>query len=81
MIVDRAIFMPRIIGRIASHYYVSHASMSVYNEHLRSTLEEIDLFRVFSLSQEFRQLPIRQEERLELTKLVGKGPHSSQGGC
>ena len=69
-----------IIGRIASHYYISHASMSVYNEHLRSTLEEeIDLFRVFSLSQ--RQLSVRQEERLELAKLVEKVPHSNQGEC
>ena len=62
------------LGRIASHHYVSHASMSVYNEHLRSTMEEIDLFRVFSLSHEFRHLPIRQEERLELTRLLERVP-------
>ena len=56
------------IGRIASHQYVSHASMSVYDEHLCCTREEIDWFRLSSLSHEFRQLRICQEERLEWTR-------------
>jgi pre-mRNA-splicing helicase BRR2 len=58
------------IGRIASHDYVLHASMSVYKEHLRWTREAIDLFRLFSLSHEFRQLSIGQEERLGLRRLL-----------
>jgi pre-mRNA-splicing helicase BRR2 len=30
----------------------------------------IELFRVFALSHEFKLLPVRQEEKLELTKLL-----------
>lgn len=62
------------IGRVASHYYVRHASMSVYNEHLRSTMDEIDLFRLFSLSHEFRHIPVRAEEKLEVGKLLERVP-------
>ena len=37
------------LGRIASHYYVSNESMLTYNQLLKPTLSEIELFRVFSL--------------------------------
>ena len=55
---------------IASDCYMLHAFMSVYDEHLHSTMEEMDLFCVYSLSHEFLHLPIHQEERLELTRLL-----------
>lgn len=44
--------------------------MSVYDEHLHSTMEEMDLFCVYSLSHEFLHLPICQEERMEWTRLL-----------
>ena len=50
------------LGRIASHYYCTHASMSTYNQLLKPTLSEIELFRVFSLSSEFRNITVREEE-------------------
>ncbi|KAL1920366.1 uncharacterized protein VTP21DRAFT_743 [Calcarisporiella thermophila] len=62
------------LGRIASHYYISHNSMSSYNQHLRPTMGHIELFRVFALSDEFRFIPIREEEKLELTKLLERVP-------
>lgn len=34
----------------------------------------IDLFRVFALSNEFRLIPVRQEERVELSKLLERVP-------
>ena len=49
------------LGRIASHYYVTYNSMSVYNQHLRSTMSQLELFRVFALSNEFKLIPVRQE--------------------
>ena len=55
---------------IASDCYVLHASMSVYDEHLHSMMEEMDLFCVYSLSHEFLHLPIHQEERMEWTRLL-----------
>ncbi|PJF17760.1 hypothetical protein PSACC_02423 [Paramicrosporidium saccamoebae] len=61
-------------GRISSHYYIGHASMSTFNQHLRPTATEPDICRIFSLSQEFRLIPVRQEERLELTRLAERVP-------
>ena len=47
------------LGRIASHYYVTHNSMVVYNQHLRPTMSMLELFRVFALSNEFKLLPVK----------------------
>lgn len=65
---------PTEFGRIASHYYVTHHSMATYNEQLRPHMDDLDLFRVFSLSHEFRLIPVRQEERAELAKLSERVP-------
>ena len=46
----------------------------VYNQHLRQMLSTIELFRVFALLNEFNLLPVRQEEKLELTKLLERVP-------
>lgn len=40
------------LGRIASHYYCTHETMQTFNQLLKPTLTEIELFRVFSLSGE-----------------------------
>lgn len=62
------------LGRISSHYYCTHDTMSTYNKHLKPTLSEIELFRVFSLSGEFRNITVREEEKLELQKLMERVP-------
>ncbi|KAG6857079.1 hypothetical protein H0H87_009640 [Tephrocybe sp. NHM501043] len=62
------------LGRIASHYYVTYSSMMTYNQHLRPTMSTLELFRVFALSNEFKLLPVRQEEKLELAKLLERVP-------
>lgn len=51
------------LGRIASGFYVSHSSMGVYNQHLKSATGYIELFRIFSLSEEFKNVPVRAEEK------------------
>ena len=48
--------------------------MATYNQLLKPTLSEIELFRVFSLSGEFRNITIREEEKLELQKLMERVP-------
>ncbi|KAE9388442.1 Sec63-domain-containing protein [Gymnopus androsaceus JB14] len=69
-----------ILGRIASHYYVTYTLMQVYNQHLRPTMSMLELFRVFALSLEFNpafvltSLQVRQEEKMELAKLQERVP-------
>merc|ERR1719376_1629505 len=41
---------------------------------MKSTLSEIELFRVFSQSGEFKNLGVREEEKLELQKLMERVP-------
>lgn len=48
------------LGRIASHFYITHDSIQTYNQLLKPTLSEIELFRVFSLSSEFRNINVRE---------------------
>lgn len=62
------------LGRIASHYYITHNSMSTYNQHLQPMISSIELFRIFALSDEFKYIPVRQDEKLELAKLLGRVP-------
>lgn len=62
------------LGRIASHFYVTYNSMATYNQHLRPTMSTLELFRVFALSNEFKLIPVRQDEKLELAKLLERVP-------
>ena len=74
------------LGRVAAHYYVSSQSMATYNEHLKPTMGDIELFRVFSLSYEFRHVCVREEEKLELEEGDGRrgaarAPRPAVGLC
>ncbi|KAJ5085699.1 hypothetical protein N7532_010470 [Penicillium argentinense] len=62
------------LGRIASHYYIGHNSMLTYAQHLQPSITSIELFRIFALSDEFKYIPVRQDEKLELGKLLGRVP-------
>ncbi|KAK9919282.1 hypothetical protein M0R45_027889 [Rubus argutus] len=62
------------LGRIASHYYVTHGTISTYNEHLKPTMGDIELYRLFSLSEEFKYVTVRQNEKMELVKLLEHVP-------
>lgn len=62
------------LGRIASHYYCTQETIATYNSLLKPTLSEIELFRVFSLSSEFKYITVREEEKLELNKLLERVP-------
>ncbi|KAL9632039.1 MAG: hypothetical protein Q9164_005558, partial [Protoblastenia rupestris] len=65
---------PTELGRIASHYYITHNSMLTYNHHIQPMITPIELFRIFALSDEFKYIPVRQDEKLELAKLLGRVP-------
>ncbi|MCL4126057.1 UNVERIFIED_CONTAM: hypothetical protein GTU68_057642 [Idotea baltica] len=62
------------LGRISSYFYITHETMTVFNQQLKPTLSEIELFRVFSQSSEFRNIMVREEEKLELKKLMERVP-------
>ena len=62
------------LGRVASQYYISHSSMAVYNRHMRPNMTDVELLRLFALSGEFAHITVREEEKLELSKLAGKVP-------
>ena len=38
---------PTDIGRIASYYYVTYRTLATYNEHLKPTMGDIELLRLF----------------------------------
>lgn len=65
---------PTPMGRIASQYYISHSSMALYGRHLRPNMTDVDFLRLFSLSGEFKHITVREEEKLELSKLAAKVP-------
>uniref|UniRef100_A0A8C0FK63 Activating signal cointegrator 1 complex subunit 3 n=1 Tax=Bubo bubo TaxID=30461 RepID=A0A8C0FK63_BUBBB len=66
------------LGRIASHYYITNETMQTYNQLLKPTLSEIELFRVFSLSSEFRNITVR-EVRIPVDRFCPAPCQSPQG--
>lgn len=62
------------LGRVASQFYISHSSMAVYSRHMRPNMSDIELLRLFAMSGEFTHITVREEEKLELSKLAGKVP-------
>lgn len=68
------LFQVTTLGRVASHYYVGHESINVFNEYLKPSMSDIEIFRLFSLSGEFKNIHVREEEKLELAKLVLRVP-------
>jgi pre-mRNA-splicing helicase BRR2 len=68
------VFQTTNLGRVASHYYVSCDSVKVFNDGLKPQMTDVDVFRLFSLSGEFKNVHVRDEEKLELSKIVGRVP-------
>jgi pre-mRNA-splicing helicase BRR2 len=65
---------PTDLGRVASHFYITHNTVSVFNSYLKPTTSDIELFRIFALADEFKYLVVREEEKLELQKLLDRVP-------
>lgn len=53
--------------------------MAVYNQHLKPNMGMIELLKAFSLSHEFKHIPIREEEKLELQRLMMSVPVPIKG--
>ena len=42
-------FQATDLGRIASYYYITYNTLATFNEHLRPTMGDIELLRLFRL--------------------------------
>lgn len=62
------------LGKIASHFYINFETINLYGKMLKPWHSETDILSVFSNSGEFKYVPVRQEERLEISKLMEKCP-------
>jgi len=62
------------LGRVCAHYYLTHTTIQTFNEHLKPTMSDIEIFRVFSLADEFKYMGVREEEQQELGILKDKVP-------
>lgn len=47
------------LGRIASHYYITHSTLATFNEHLKPSMGDIELLRLFALADEFKYMVVR----------------------
>jgi pre-mRNA-splicing helicase BRR2 len=55
-----------IISNIPQYQVFHFYHILVYNEHIKPNMGMIEIFRLFSLSAEFKLIPIREEEKIEL---------------
>lgn len=62
------------VGKVSADFYVSHQSMALYIERMKECNSDIDLLRIFSSSGEFKFMRVRDEEKLELSRLSERVP-------
>lgn len=62
------------LGKVASYYYISYSSVRRYDKQLKPHFSEIELFRIFATSEEFKYIPVRRDEVIELQKLMETSP-------
>ena len=62
------------LGRIASHYYVTHGTVAAFNTHMKPHHGEIELCRLFAMAEEFKNVSVREEEKVELARLLERVP-------
>lgn len=62
------------LGKVSSHYYINYETINMYNTQLKPWQSEIDILKIFASSGEFKFVPVRQEEKMEVTKLLEKCP-------
>jgi activating signal cointegrator complex subunit 3 len=58
------------LGRIASHFYLSNASVETYGTLLRQNMTDADVLSMISQSSEFQNINCREDEQKELERLL-----------
>lgn len=62
------------LGKISSHYYINYETVNMFNNQLKPWLTELDILKIFAMAGEFKFIPVRQEEKIEIAKLLEKCP-------
>ena len=68
------------MGRVASHFYLSKNSIEVYNGLLKPYMNEQDVITMISMSSEFDNLNVREDELPELDTLARGCDYEVRGG-
>ncbi|KAI9447836.1 Sec63-domain-containing protein [Lactarius indigo] len=71
---DSSSFTINDLGRLAAKYYIHHKSIEIFNRELRTRMTEADVLSMVSLSTEFDQIQVRENETKELTQLLEIAP-------
>ncbi|KAF8265108.1 Sec63-domain-containing protein [Lactarius quietus] len=71
---DSGSFTINDLGRLAAKYYIHHKSIEIFNRELRTSMTEADVLSMVSLSTEFDQLQVRENETKELAQLLEMAP-------
>lgn len=58
------------LGRIAAKYYLKHETVEVFNTEFKSKMSEADTLALLSMSTEFLQIQVRENEVEELKNLM-----------
>lgn len=58
------------LGRVASHYYIKHDTILVFNKLLKKSMTEQDILKMLSQSSEFESMVVREDELLELDQML-----------
>lgn len=68
------------MGRVASHFYLSKSSIEVYNNRLKPHMNEEDIITMISMSSEFENINVRDDELPELDQLSRGCNYEIKGG-
>ncbi|ODQ58963.1 hypothetical protein WICANDRAFT_55261 [Wickerhamomyces anomalus NRRL Y-366-8] len=63
-------FVSKDLGRIASDFYLLNDSVEIFNQICSPNATEADILSMISMSSEFDSIKFREEEAVELTKLL-----------
>ncbi|SCU98656.1 LAMI_0F15720g1_1 [Lachancea mirantina] len=63
-------FTPKDLGRIASDFYLLNESVEIFNQLCNPSATEADVLAMISMSSEFDNIKFREEEAVELTRLL-----------
>ncbi|KAK9846320.1 hypothetical protein WJX81_001437 [Elliptochloris bilobata] len=69
------------LGRVASHYYIRHASIIAFNELLKLRMSEAEFLAMLAESSEFENMAVREDELPELDALARDCPYDVRGGA
>lgn len=62
------------LGRIASHYNCSSRTIKLFHDSIHEHTSDIELFRTFSLADEFKDIFVRKGEEVDLQTLLNQVP-------